>query len=144
VKATTMLLIKYIVSLLSLKNVLGQINNVGENLQVVDDGIPHHQHGRNLFGEICPANETLVEHYFEVIISIQPDSSITAICTLGDQMKMGYDINSLLSSHVSSYLKLENDTRFFVNSVVHDFIFNALLISFPPSLYRRLVLVGTM
>jgi hypothetical protein len=86
-----MLLYQYLISLLSITNILGQLNR--------------EDNSRKLFGEVCPANETLIEHYFEVIISIHPDATITAICTLGDQMKMGHDINSILSSHVSFQFK---------------------------------------
>jgi hypothetical protein len=99
-----MVLVPYLFLFLSFSYVLGNASSVtkGENQEAIDRKLPPRQ-GRQLFGEICPANETLIEHYFEVIISIQPDPSVTAICTLGDQMKMGYDINSILSSHVRVY-----------------------------------------
>jgi hypothetical protein len=41
-------------------------------------------------------------HYFEVIVNIHPDANVTGVCTLADQIKLGTDINKILSSHVSS------------------------------------------
>jgi hypothetical protein len=51
--------------------------------------------------ERCEDGSTPVIHYFEVIVRIQPDATVTGICTLADQMKLGSDINKILSSHVS-------------------------------------------
>lgn len=53
---------------------------------------------------LCDDGSRPVIHYFEVLVRIQPDSSVTGICTLADQMKLGSDINKILSSHVSSML----------------------------------------
>jgi hypothetical protein len=58
---------------------------------------------RKLFG-VCEDGSEPVVHYFEVIVRIQPDISVTGICTLADQIKLGSDINSILSSHVSMSL----------------------------------------
>jgi hypothetical protein len=50
---------------------------------------------------LCEDGSTPVIHYFEVIVRIRPNATVTGICTLADQMKLGSDINKILSSHVS-------------------------------------------
>jgi hypothetical protein len=50
---------------------------------------------------LCDDGTKPAIHYFEVVIRIQPDTLVTGICTLADQMKLGSDINKILSSHVS-------------------------------------------
>jgi hypothetical protein len=55
---------------------------------------------RKLWG-VCEDGQQAVIHYFEVVVQIQLALNVSNHCTLADQMKMGFDINSLLSSHVS-------------------------------------------
>jgi hypothetical protein len=63
---------------------------------------------RNL-NSVCDDGNQPMVHYFEVYLTIQPDlnnisssnNNKSPICTLADQLKMGSDINALLSSHVS-------------------------------------------
>ena len=56
----------------------------------------------NTIPEFCEDGSEAMFHYFEVIVRIQPDANVTGKCTLADQMKLGSDINKILSSHVSS------------------------------------------
>jgi hypothetical protein len=55
----------------------------------------------------CEDGSTPMFHYFEVIVRIHPDANVTGVCTLADQMKLGSDINKILSSHVSSILDIK-------------------------------------
>jgi hypothetical protein len=65
-----------------------------------DNGIPtvSDQGNRSKF---CENGHKPVVHYFEVIVRIQPNATVTGICTIAEQMKLGSDINNVLSSHVS-------------------------------------------
>jgi hypothetical protein len=59
---------------------------------------------RNLM-DTCKDGSQPILHYFEVILTIQPDINVfTDTCTLADKMKMGSDINAILSSHVSTFV----------------------------------------
>jgi hypothetical protein len=75
---------------------------------------------------ICEDGNRPMVHYFEVHLTIQPNvnnslssrgttttSSSSSSCTLADQMKMGSDINSLLSSHVSTDERQQIDRQIF-------------------------------
>jgi hypothetical protein len=53
---------------------------------------------------LCDDGSRPVVHYFEVVVRIQPDSTVTGICTLADKMKLGSDINKILSSHVRMHI----------------------------------------
>jgi hypothetical protein len=55
---------------------------------------------RKLWG-VCEDGSQPIVHYFEVDVQIQPSDDVTGICTLADQMKLGSDINAILSSYVS-------------------------------------------
>jgi hypothetical protein len=70
-------------------------SNVNDNIS-----IPSNQMERKLQA-LCDDGSKPVVHYFEVIVRIQPDATVTGICTLADQMKLGSDINKILLSHVS-------------------------------------------
>jgi hypothetical protein len=55
---------------------------------------------RKLWG-VCADGSQPVIHYFEVLVRIQPSADITGACNLADEIKLGFDINNILSTHVS-------------------------------------------
>jgi hypothetical protein len=66
-------------------------------------------------GAICESGTKVFVHYFEVDIFIEPDTF--EVCSILDQIKLGNDINAILSSEVRSLIHHAN---------IHDFKFTHL------------------
>jgi hypothetical protein len=95
--------LRLFVVLAALTNLLaesGNLRNLDDNPVYEETMDDVSSPNRKLFG-LCEDGSQPVVHYFEVIVRIQPDISTTDVCTLADQIKLGSDINSILSSHVS-------------------------------------------
>ena len=90
------------VILISIKSLFAtndSIKQIQDSQLQLDD--PSFSSDRKLWG-VCEDGSQPIIHYFEVDVQIQPSADVTGICTLADQMKLGSDINAILSSYVSS------------------------------------------
>ena len=97
-----MLLFQLIVIIIGIRRLIAaddSIRKIQDNKWQLDNH--DFSSNRKLWG-ICEDGSQPIIHYFEVDVQIQPSTDVTGICTLADQMKLGSDINAILSSYVSS------------------------------------------
>jgi hypothetical protein len=95
--------LRWVIFTYSLKHIVASGNDDRDNpIRKLEPDRVAETSNRKLWG-LCEDGSQPIIHYFEVLIRIQPSSDASGSCSLADQMKLGSDINSILTTYVSHF-----------------------------------------